>query len=259
MKLHAMQFARIMVPAAPVRRKPDHRREMVNQLLFGEAVRILKKRGEGWLKVRSLHDGYAGWITASLIRECGKRDALEAAGCVTTGLLSEVDWGDAVQQVPAGSVLPGFSDGKGQLAGKPYQFAGPFMKRADVQPSAELVGQLTRGWLNAPYLWGGRTILGVDCSGFAQVMFRIMGIDLPRDAWQQAKKGVPVKKFSEARPGDLLFFDNTEDIVHVGILLGEEQMIHASGMVRIDTVTRKGMINEAGKNVYGLSCIRRFW
>ena len=259
MKDHAMQFARIMVPAAPVRRKPDHRKEMVNQLLFGEAVRILKTKGEGWLKVRSLHDRYEGWVTASLVQEAEKEEVLQQIKYVTTGLLSELDWGGTVQQVPAGSVLPGFADGEGKLAGKPYRFSGSFMNCEEAKPSAELVNRLSRAWLNAPYLWGGRTVLGVDCSGFAQVIFRIMGIDLPRDAWQQAKKGEAVKKFTEARPGDLLFFDNTEDIVHVGILIGEEQMIHASGKVRIDTVNRKGLINEAGKQVYGLSCIRRFW
>ena len=123
-----------------------------------------------------------------------------------------------------------------------------------------MIKQLTSSWLNAPYLWGGRTPLGVDCSGFVQVVFKLLGIDLPRDAWQQAQEGVAVKKIAESLPGDLAFFDNKEDIVHVGILLGEGQVIHASGKVRVDGIDKKGITNKqtASPNIR-LRAIRRYW
>ena len=120
--------------------------------------------------------------------------------------------------------------------------------------------KFTDQWLNAPYLWGGRTPLGVDCSGFAQIIFKTLGIDLSRDAWQQAQQGKPVKKLKNAVIGDLAFFDDKEEIVHVGILLNNEQIIHASGKVRIDPTDKKGITNsDTGKRTHRLRAIRRYW
>jgi cell wall-associated NlpC family hydrolase len=162
--------------------------------------------------------------------------------------------------IPAGSSLPSFEEGKGKLGEQAYLFSEPYITRDQQVPGEELVKKLTAPWLHAPYLWGGRCPLGVDCSGFVQVIFKQMGIDLPRDAWQQAQEGKAVKKFSEARTGDLAFFDNKEDIVHVGILLGNGQIIHSSGRVRIDNIDKKGIINVAtGKRMLRLKAIRRFW
>jgi len=109
-------------------------------------------------------------------------------------------------------------------------------------------------------MWGGRTPLGVDCSGFVQVNYKMMGIDLPRDAWQQAQEGKPVKKLKDAQAGDLVFFDDRDEIVHVGILLNNEQIVHASGKVRIDTIDKKGIINvDTDKRTHRLEAIRRLW
>jgi cell wall-associated NlpC family hydrolase len=255
-----MEYAVVAVPAAPVRRKPNHRKEMVNQLLFGEGVKILKSSGNLWVKVQSLYDGYEGWMTTTLLKETDKSSAYQQSVFITTDLLSKITFGDSVMQVPTGSTLPFFAEGKGRLGNEEYFYSGHFFKRDEQLPSPELVRQLSMAWLNAPYLWGGRTPLGVDCSGFVQVVYKMMGIDLPRDAWQQAQEGKPVKKLSQAQPGDLAFFDNKEDIVHVGILLDDNRLIHASGKVRIDSITKKGIQSDAllpsGSR---LRAIRRYW
>lgn len=255
-----MEFALVTVPAAPVRRKPDHRREMVNQLLFGEKVKLIKKKGPLWVKVESLYDGYRGWMTRTQLQEISRREAKEPWPAVTRGLLQPLHWKGEVLQVPPGSSLPVFTAGSGDESDETAGLTGEAVDTTTVKPSAELAEQLAQAWINAPYCWGGRTPLGVDCSGFTQVLFKMMGVPLNRDAWQQARQGREVKKWEEARPGDLLFFDNTEDIIHVGLLLSGSRMIHASGRVRIDTVDKKGVAaGQSGQPAYRLSCIRRYW
>lgn len=255
-----MNYAMISVPAAAVRRKPNHRKEMVSQLLFGESVRVLKTKGDLWIKVRSLHDSYEGWMTNTLVREVNE-DVATAMSCyVNADLISSVTIEKNKFNIPFGSTLPFFENGKGKLGDLDYNFKGELMKRDEQVLSPELLTKLTTKWRNAPYLWGGRTPLGVDCSGFVQVIFKTLGIDLPRDARQQAREGKPVKKFTEILAGDLAFFDNKEDIIHVGILLGNEEIIHSSGKVRVDAISKKGIVNsETGKKGPRLNCIRRIW
>ncbi len=255
-----MNYAVVAVPAAPVRRKPRHNKEMVNQLLFGEAVKILKEKGEQWVKVRSLHDQYEGWMTRSLLEETDELTANTKPLFVTGGVMNVISFGDKTIYAPAGSSLPFFENGKGRMNRKEYSFHGKVFSPAALRPGAELIRQLVSPWLNAPYMWGGRTPLGVDCSGFTQVIFKLIGVDLPRDAWQQAQKGTGIKKLMEAQSGDLVFFDDKEEIVHVGILLNNETVIHASGKVRMDLIDKKGIINsETGKRTYQLKAIRRYW
>jgi gamma-D-glutamyl-L-lysine dipeptidyl-peptidase len=255
-----MEYAVIAVPAAPVRRKPNHRKEMVSQLLFGESVKVLRTEGNLWVKIRSLHDGYEGWITNTMLQPIDEKLAKSTNPFATTDMLSIISIGDKQMNIPVGSSLPFFENGKGRLGNVEYSFSGHYFKRDEQRPSAELVKQLTASWLNAPYLWGGRTPLGVDCSGFVQIIFKLMGIDLPRDAWQQAQEGKTVKKIADSQAGDLAFFDNNEDIVHVGILLGDGLIIHSSGKVRIDGIDKKGITNKnTGSVNIRLRAIKRFW
>lgn len=255
-----MEYAVIIVPAAPVRRRPAHRKEMVNQLLFGETVKVLKEKGEMWVKVRSLHDNYEGWMTTSMLESVDASFANTMSAYVCTDILNDITVGERKMKIPIGSSLPFFKECKGKLGANEFIFGGNYCKRDEQQPSEDLLKQLTIPWLNAPYLWGGRTPLGVDCSGFVQVIYKLMGIDLPRDAWQQAQEGKPVKKFRDAKAGDLVFFDRGEEIVHVGILLGDSQVIHASGKVKIDVIDKKGINNpKTGKRILRLRAIRRLW
>ena len=255
-----MDYAIVNVPAAPVRRKARHQREMVNQLLFGEVVEILKEKNSLWVKVRSLHDDYTGWMTKTLLKTVEENEALSINQYVTTGMVNSIHFGERKMNIPIGSSLPGFASGKGMLGDSDYSFEGNFINRREMLPNGYLIEQLTAQWLNAPYQWGGRTIFGVDCSGFVQVNYKMMGLDLSRDAWQQAQQGNTVKKIKDAVCGDLAFFDDKEEIVHVGILLNAEKIIHASGRVRIDAIDKKGIINsDTQKRTHVLRSIKRYW
>jgi len=255
-----MQYAVINVPAAPVRRRAGHREEMVNQLLFGETVKVLKTRCDLGVKVRSRHDGYEGWMTRTLLQAVDKTDATATRAFATKEMLSVIVIGDKLMNIPVGSSLPFFEHGNGKAGDLVYSFAGPVINRHEQQPTPELVKTLALPWLNAPYLWGGRTPLGVHCTGFTQMVFKHMWIDLPRGAWQQAQQGKTVKKLADSLPGDLAFFDNKEDIVHVGILLGGDEIIHASGRVRIDPIDKKGITNKnTGSPNTRLRAIKRYW
>ena len=259
-KTFCMEYAVVTVPAAPVRRKARHQYEMVSQLLFGEMVEVLKFKKGKWAKIRSLHDNYQGWITSNMLEQADEKQTAATTEYITADIMNLVILNENKMSVPLASSLPGLTDGKGMIGNLVYQFSGNCINRQQQQPPAEKMVQLTNAWLNVPYMWGGRTMLGVDCSGFVQVNFKMIGIDLPRDAWQQAQEGKSVKKLKEAEAGDLAFFDDKEEIVHVGILLGPEKIIHASGKVRIDTIDKKGIIHsENGKRTHELKAIRRVW
>jgi len=256
-----MSFAVVRVPAAPVRRKAKHQAEMVNQLLFGEMVRIVKEKKRMWLKVRSLHDGYEGWLTSTMLEVVKEEETRIPVEYITTTPFTKIIVADQSMWIPAGACLPLLTaSGEGMIGHIPYRLEGTATRKSVVPFDTEMLLQATMPWLNAPYLWGGRTVLGVDCSGFVQVIFRQLGIDLSRDAWQQAQEGQTVNRLKEARPGDLAFFDDRDEIVHVGILLPEGKIIHAAGRVRIDAIDKKGIIHaETGKRTHSLRVIKRSW
>ena len=255
-----MEYAIVSVPAAAVRRKPRHQRELTNQLLFGETVKVLKEKNALWVKIRSLHDNYEGWVTKNLLQEITEAEARQPSTSLSSGFVNTIKINESTMHLPMGASLPNIENGSGHCGSLHFSFDGQMHSRMNQPRTGELLEQLARQWLNAPYLWGGRTLFGVDCSGFVQVNFKMMGIDLPRDAWQQAQEGKGVKKLKLAQKGDLAFFDDREEIVHVGILLSSEQIIHASGKVRVDQIDKAGIINsDTGKRTHQLKSIRRYW
>lgn len=255
-----MDYAIVSVPAAAIRKKPDHRKEMTNQLLFGEAVKVLKIKKGKWAKVKSLHDGYEGWVTMSLLQETDEETAATRSAHITADMFTPLRSGQVSLLVPFGSSLPAYTENQTRINQQVYQVEGNVLNRTTIQAGAVSLDQLVQPWLNAPYLWGGRTAMGVDCSGFIQVLFKTLGIDLPRDAWQQAQEGEPVAALHLGRAGDLVFFDDKEEIVHVGLLLKPELVVHAAGKVRIDPIDKKGIINrDSGQRTHRLKAIRRYW
>jgi hypothetical protein len=252
-----MKHAISKVAAAAVRKEPNHRSEMVNQLLFGETVHVLEEKDE-WFLVKSLYDGYEGWLTYHLLAEVSEEVATMPLDYVAIGDLNIVLVNGMPMKIPMGSHLTGYNAQTGGLWTDDMQYLGGVKNTKGVFDGSSLV-KWALHWHNAPYLWGAKTIMGIDCSGFAQTVFKLVGIKLLRDAWQQQGQGKEVKKLSSAREGDLAFFSNEQDrIVHVGIVMNNSQIIHASGRVRIDPIDEAGIVNsETGKRTHKLHSIRR--
>ena len=256
-------FAFCRLSAIPLRAEPSDRSEMISQLLYGDHVEILEKE-EKWCRVRMGYDDYEGWLDPKQLEEISGTaydafaKATDLLGLQPCHQARHEETGESLHLMP-GSTLPGYQH--------PFSRAGRMtlrIREGVVKQRPELFDQeveaVSRFYLNAPYLWGGKTPFGIDCSGLTQIVYKQFGIRLQRDASQQALQGELVAFLQEARTGDLAFFDNDEGrIVHVGLMIGNAQVIHASGRVRIDLIDDQGIFNrELNRYTHQLRVIKRF-
>jgi len=224
-------------PLIPGRKEGSDRAEMVTQLIFGELYSILDER-EKWLFIQNDADGYQCWIDRKQHHALNEEEFNSLKGSsiqLSADLLGATD-GKLKMRIPFGSRI-NFKDSL--KLNDLFRFSG---KTATFQFNE--VDSYSKLFLEAPYLWGGKSILGIDCSGYCQVVFAACGISLPRDAYQQAELGDTIEFIEESKTGDLAYFDNKDGkITHVGILLNKEEIIHASGKVRIDKIDHQGIYN----------------
>lgn len=232
----------------PGRAEPSDASEQVTQLLFGEYYEVKESRKK-WIRIITAMDQYECWIDRKQHTAIDEKfaDKLQKQKFMPTSLEMA---GIAIRlsdktMIPIllGSSLPFFKDGLFKLGNDEYQFDGQVQEKADKKNMNALV-QHAMMYLQTPYLWGGRHPFGIDCSGLSQICYKMIGIYLPRDAYQQANLGHALSFIEESQPGDLAFFDNDEGrIIHVGILLEDNYIIHASGHVRIDRIDHQGIYN----------------
>jgi gamma-D-glutamyl-L-lysine dipeptidyl-peptidase len=256
-----MQYMVCCVPVSPMRADVSHRSEMVSQQLFGEKSIILEKADDNWVKIKLKYDGYQGWVQQSHLSEIDEEHYLKVDKDLTSDWVNEVDYNGHIMMVPMGSSLSAFRNGKAFWRKSSVYFGGKVWNPDEIKINPKLVKQVAFKFLNTSYLWGGKSVFGIDCSGYAQMVYKFLNKQLPRDAWQQAEEGDVVNFLQEAQAGDLAFFDNEEGrITHVGILLNEHEIIHSSGKVRIDKIDTQGIMNlETKLRTHKLRIIKRYF
>lgn len=237
---------------------------MTSQLLFGERVEGTGKEEKGWLHIRGLHDGYEGWVREGQLQAMTAKDAKRSTRYLVASHDSRLIFDHGSMRLPLGAELPGMAKGVLTIGGEPAIFKGKKAGMLELETSAKSLIAAATEALHAPYLWGGRTVYGIDCSGLIQLAFKLCGVALPRDAWQQAEAGAPVDFLSEAEPGDVAFFSNDEGrIVHVGVLLNAQTILHAtetSGRAVIDRIDTEGIISVSlRRRTHRLRTIRRYF
>lgn len=251
-----MRYGISILSIVPMRSESSDKSEMINQILFGEHFKVLEYRSK-WSKIRLSHDKYEGWICNKQWIEIDKEFYSEVDNhipSVSCDLLDIVE-SETATTISIGSTLPLYNNGKFRISDKEFSHNGIITTGSK---DKQKIVHNSMMFLNAPYLWGGRSPLGIDCSGFTQVVYKLQGIEIPRDAYQQAEIGTTLSFIEESQAGDLAFFDNNEGkITHVGIILEDNFIIHASGKVRIDRLDQQGIFNaEEKKHTHKLRLIK---
>ena len=271
----------------PVRQEPSESSEQLTQLLFGEVCEVLDRLPR-WTKIRSTLDGQEGWVDFKMLSPAhislqevkGERLKIKGEGVISVPMVIAIDMETSEElMLTLGTRLPNYAHGTFEVLGKQYLINPSSVNtalstasiasdlpstgaNADLQRSNLIT--IAQSLLNAPYLWGGKNAMGMDCSGFTQVVYATQGINLLRNAREQMTQGELVPSLAEAQPGDLAFFDHADrdpkatNISHVGMLLSPTEIIHCSGCVHIDTIDEEGIHLPDGSLTHHLVEIKRY-
>jgi hypothetical protein len=247
-----MQYGICHLSIIPLRLEPSDPSELVSQVLYGEHFKVLEVR-KNWVRIRLAFDKYEGWIDHKQylqINDLQYKDLDLQYPILSSDLVDFIqDQNSQLYPIVLGATLNsgGFLN---------HTFEG--LTTSGIKDKNQLI-ETAFNYLNTPYLWGGKTPFGIDCSGFTQMVYKLNGYKLLRDASQQATQGEALSFIEESEPGDLAFFDNNEgNIIHVGLIMKENYIIHAHGKVRIDRLDHSGIYNtETKKHTHKLRVIKK--
>jgi len=260
-----MVSALVLHSVVPVRTEPKEQAEQSTQLLFGQMCTVLSQQ-KGWVRICGETDGEKGWVDSKMITILSDAEEAEFVHYKRTAQV-KVPMTYAVsenngQTIPlvAGTHLPNYEEGKFSILGVPFRIDPAMVSANYMEMNAENLMEVVRFFLNTPYQWGGKNALGMDCSGFCQIILGLFGRALPRNARDQAKHGRPVRGLRNAKMGDLVFFNHGEGkITHVGLLLDKDRVVHCSGRVKVERLDECGIWNvEENRYSHSLVRIKRF-
>ncbi len=274
-----VEFAINHCTVTPVRQEPSESSEQLTQLLFGEVCEVLDRLPR-WTKIRSTLDGQEGWVDFKMLTSASNLSPLTyhlpaTVVAVPMAIATDMETSEELM-LTLGTRLPNYAHGTFEALGKQYLINPACVSQPiSNSPSGRPIGgtpsnshnvcAIAQTLLNAPYLWGGKNAMGMDCSGFTQVVYATQGINLLRNAREQIAQGIEVASLAEAQPGDLAFFDHADrdpkatNISHVGLLLDNKKIIHCSGCVHIDDIDEMGIRPANGELTHHLVGIKRYF
>jgi hypothetical protein len=243
-----MQYGICKQTSIPIRAEASHATEMISQLIFGESYTVITiSENQKWVKIITHYDSYEGWISALQHTPVTEHFIKEAKILEPVLLSNPFCYAKGEQSgkiiLSMGSILPLYDDADNTffVGSEKFMLLQPIL--FCYGNSREILLNNALQFLNTPYLWGGKTIFGTDCSGFVQQNYRMIGAYLPRDSRPQSQEGKEVP-LQYAESGDLAFFEQNGKIDHVGIVIAGGKILHASGAVRIDMLDQKGILKE---------------
>lgn len=250
----------------PVRQEPSEGSEQLTQLLFGEVCEVLERLSR-WTKIRSTVDGQEGWVDFKMLTSTDIQyliSDIRTVVSVPMAVATDMETGEELM-LTLGTRLPNYAHGTFEVFNKKF-LINPMqaMKLVNAEATGAEICAVAQSLLNAPYLWGGKNVMGMDCSGFTQVVYSVFGVNLLRNAREQITQGVLVPSLTEAQAGDLAFFDHADrdpqatNVSHVGILLDNKKIIHCSGCVHVDDIDEMGIHLPNGELTHHLVQIKRY-
>ena len=256
----------VLHSVVPVRSEANEGSEQLTQLLFAETVDILEEKPR-WIRVKNDADGQIGWVDFKMLTKLSDSESdLVAKADKSARVMMPMAYAVSEnngQTIPltAGTCLPNYKDGRFEVLGVGFRIDPSMVADKSLEMTTEKIMEVVRFFLNVPYLWGGKNALGMDCSGFTQIIHSLFGHQLLRNASEQVTQGIPVKSLKNAQTGDLAFFDHEDGkISHVGLILDSERIIHCSGRVKVEKLDEIGIfsIEQGGTYTHHLVSIRRY-
>ena len=256
----------VLHSVVPVRSEANEGSEQLTQLLFAETVDILEEKPR-WIRIKNDADGQIGWVDFKMLTKLSDSESdLVAKADKSARVMMPMAYAVSEnngQTIPltAGTCLPNYKDGRFEVLGVGFRIDPSMVADKSLEMTTEKIMEVVRFFLNVPYLWGGKSALGMDCSGFTQIIHSLFGHQLLRNASEQVTQGIPVKSLKNAQTGDLAFFDHEDGkISHVGLILDSERIIHCSGRVKVEKLDEIGIfsIEQGGTYTHHLVSIRRY-
>jgi gamma-D-glutamyl-L-lysine dipeptidyl-peptidase len=246
------------VSAANVMKEASHYSALETQILFGEAITITEIKNN-WCHITANCDGYNGWVLLSQFTIVPQLPTIDNINSFTPSIAVH---NQHSIYLPAGASLPNCKNNQVQIGDSVFTAINNCLQVNQLQWIEKNIQEIVHSYRYVPYVWGGRTHAGIDCSGFSAMLYKYFNLPLKHEATWQSKQGTVVDFLQQAVCGDLAFFDDEEgDITHVGIMLNNAEIIHATetaGGVTIDDIDNAGIISRlTGKRTHQLRVIKR--